>query len=120
MCEKELGLKIPKDFFVLAGSAMVHLSKKKLNIIWQQVLALCEQIVWTRTLLHSRCPWDWWSTQPVFFFFFFVADDLNQVLPNYSIITIISQFIKFFLLRSQVVLRILPVAADYASLVRNG
>ena len=51
---------------------------------------------------------------------FFVADDLNQVLPNYFCHS--SLFIILFLLRFQVVLKITVYGSKLctASLVRNG
>ena len=112
VCEKELGLKIPKDFLVLASSAMVRLSEKnRSNILYN----LAKGISTMRADgLDSRFPT---QRMPMglmeYTASFFVADDLNQVLPNYSTITIISVFNCSFCLDPKLSSRLPSVAADY-------
>ena len=119
VCEEELGLKIPKDFLVLASSAMLHLSKKnRSNILYN----LAKGIGTIREDgLDSRFPTQRMPMGMVEYTAnFFVADDLNQVLPNYSVL--ISLFIINFLPRFQFVLKIIVSGNRQctASLVRNG
>lgn len=109
VCEEELGLKIPKDFLVLASSAMLHLSEKsRSNILYN----LAKGIGTIREDgSDSRFPTQRMPMGLVEYTAnYFVADDLNQVLPNYSVL--ISLFIIIFYSDSKLSSRLSSVAAD--------
>ena len=108
VCE-ELGLKTPKDFLMLTSSAMVRLSE----ISWSNILYNLAKGIGIGTMredgLDSRFPTQRMPMGLEYTAKFFIADDLNQVLPNYSVLVC---FIIIIYSDSNLSSRLSSVAAD--------